>query len=69
MITKNDFIHYVKDYMIANNHCDSDINIEEKYNEFVQKRNNSDYINNIESDDARYDAELDLIEEVVKGDA
>lgn len=64
MITREDFENLVK-YLELTGKLKNKINIENKYKEFLERRENSDYINELDFGDARYDAEMDLVDEVV----
>lgn len=64
MISKEDFMKLVK-HLIQTGKCSASIDMEAKYAEFIEARSNSDFINDASSEDARYDAEMDLIEELV----
>ena len=64
MISKEDFMKLVK-HLIQTGKCSASIDMEAKYTEFIEARSNSDFINDTSSDDARYDAEMDLIEELI----
>lgn len=64
MITKGDFNKYV-DYMISQGLCAETIDKDQLFKEFEERRECSDFIQCASSEDARYDAEMDLMDEII----
>jgi hypothetical protein len=64
MISKDDFLA-LKAYFQLEGAVLPDKTDEELYAEFVEKRDNSDFCMQASSEDARYDAEMDIAEEVL----
>lgn len=62
MLSKHDAIRLAKH--IANR-LGKTIDEEALWLEFIRRRENSDFIQSTSSEDARYDAESDLVEEIV----
>lgn len=67
MISKDDFNRLLNYYILIGK-CSAAVDREEKYKGFVERREDSDFIMQMASEDARYDAEMDLVEEILFGE-
>lgn len=67
MISKNDF-YALYQHLKLEGVALSEKEVDELYNEFVERRENSDFIMQTVSEDARFDAEMDLAEEIMLGE-
>lgn len=66
MINKDDFIRYIQ-YMIEKEACKklTQEQLDKAWEAFNRKRDNCDMLFCSDSEDAKYDKELDLMEEVI----
>lgn len=64
-MTKNDFYALYAYFQTEGAVLPEDKCVEDLYREFVERRENSDFIMQCDSEDARFDAEMDLAEEIM----